>query len=784
LAGALCAVLWIGALFGRLATPERVLATRDVPLFHLPLRNALRDLCAFGLPEWNPALHGGQPILSNPSYAAFYPPTWLTLALPPAWAFGLSAILHAAIAFGGAWWLARRLGCNRQAAALAAVAYSGSGAFLSLLSAFTLFSSLAWLPWTLAAADATLAAPPGGWHRLAAGTAAALALQLVNGEPSTVVMSGLGLAAVTAHGALRSPKSAPRILLPLLLALALAAVQLVPTLARLADSPRSRGLGAAEATLWSLPPARLVELGLPRFFGDPTRHSEGLFFGWTVNDRNFPYVVSLYPGLLLTLLALVALLSWRIPLRGVWVALLAIGLFIALGRHNPAFEPVRGVLPFLAVLRFPERFAALALAAVTLAGALGWHRLMEQREAGRRETADLPLALAGVWLATCVALTGSLYLAPQAARWYVRTHGLPGLPPAREEAALALLRSEGWAAVAVAAGAVALFALCRMRRPARRALELAALALVAGDLWRNGHGLVQTVPAETFRPPALLQDPALLRDRVFAPPLAEGAQRPFAVVGDRAASEVRSHLERLAPYAGLLWGVDYAFNVDYDLTLTRPARRAATLLKRQSDRRRAYRLLGAWNVGTLVLPKPPERLVEELRRDPRSAPVVALANPLVLPRYRLIRHATFHPDLDAAERAAEAQGFALERADHCVRAGAPEQSAAYSPARLLSAAERGSRILLTYRAEGGAFLVAAVTWDRGWRARVDGAGAAVYPTAVGQLGIELPPGEHRVELRYREPWLVPGAAVSLVALLACLALAGARRCRSRRIAAP
>ena len=42
----------------------------------------------------------------------------------------------------------------------------------------------------------------------------------------------------------------------------------------------------------------------------------------------------------------------------------------------------------------------------------------------------------------------------------------------------------------------------------------------------------------------------------------------------------------------------------------------------------------------------------------------------------------------------------------------------------------------------------------------------------------LPPGEHRLVLRYREPLLVPGAAVSLVALAAgalALFVAGRRR---------
>src|SRR6185295_7208511 len=128
------------------------------------------------------------------SYAAFYPPSWLVLALPPAQALSLLVVLHAGIAFAGAFHLARRLGCSRAAAALAALGYTGSGASLSLISAFTLFCSMAWFPWFLAWGDAALGATvwrPRSTAALWAG--GALALQLLNGEPATVLVSGLGL---------------------------------------------------------------------------------------------------------------------------------------------------------------------------------------------------------------------------------------------------------------------------------------------------------------------------------------------------------------------------------------------------------------------------------------------------------------------------------------------------------------------------------------------------------------------------------------------------------------
>jgi len=116
---------WVLTLFAPVLSPAVALANRDVPVFDLPLRSAFRDLAAHGLPVWNPWLHGGQPILSNPSYGAFYPPSWLVFAVSPTYALSLMAILHAAVAFAGGWRLARHFGCGRAAAALGAVGYSG-----------------------------------------------------------------------------------------------------------------------------------------------------------------------------------------------------------------------------------------------------------------------------------------------------------------------------------------------------------------------------------------------------------------------------------------------------------------------------------------------------------------------------------------------------------------------------------------------------------------------------------------------------------------------------------
>ncbi|HZI64599.1 MAG TPA: hypothetical protein VFE44_07445, partial [Thermoanaerobaculia bacterium] len=339
--------------FGPLLVPGRVLAARDVPFLHLPLRLTFQELLAEGLPEWNPLLHGGQPILSNPHYSAWYPATWLLAALPAPAAMHASILLHAGWAFAGAWRLARRMGCGTAGAALGAVAYAGSGAFVSLTSSLLLFTGMAWLPWVLAW---------GAGSRVLL-TAAGVALLILNGDPATVAVAGLGLlalAATTPAGERR--RALGRLALVLGLAVGLAAVQVLPTWSRLLESARGEGLAFEQASTWSTRPARLVELAFPHFYGDAARDEEDLYFGWRLHDKQYPFLLSISPGLLALVLALGGLARGPLPRRAAWAAGALVGIFLGLGRHNPIFAALHAAVPFLSAVRYPEKFLLLTSA--------------------------------------------------------------------------------------------------------------------------------------------------------------------------------------------------------------------------------------------------------------------------------------------------------------------------------------------------------------------------------------------------------------------------------------
>ncbi|HZI64838.1 MAG TPA: hypothetical protein VFE44_08655, partial [Thermoanaerobaculia bacterium] len=170
--------------------------------------------------------------------------------------------------------------------------------------------------------------------------------------------------------------------------------------------------------------------------------------------------------------------------------------------------------------------------------------------------------------------------------------------------------------------------------------------------------------------------------------------------------------------------------------------------------------------------RPEDQLAEHLRTRATPAPATLERHAIALPRFRPVREVAFHAAPPAALAAARAERYELLRREHVVggtgrgtRAPSDSEARSYAAAEILAARERGDRIELRVRSAGRGFVVAAVTFDAGWSGVANGEELRLWPTAVGQIGCEVPAGEHMVVLTYRDPWVRVGAAVSLVTAL-------------------
>jgi len=136
-------------------------------------------------------------------------------------------------------------------------------------------------------------------------------------------------------------------------------------------------------------------------------------------------------------------------------------------------------------------------------------------------------------------------------------------------------------------------------------------------------------------------------------------------------------------------------------------------------------------------------------------------NPDARPRYELVSRAR---RLGVAEAVAEMQS---RQPPEVVAVDAPPD--VVLPDDDLPAGEvavrsyRHGHVVMQVRADAGdRLLVARDSWTPGWRARVDGAPAAVLPAAGIFFAVPVPQGSHEVELRFHAPGLGPGLALGLV----------------------
>jgi hypothetical protein len=210
------------------------------------------------LPYWTPFLYSGFPFLADPQTAAWYPPHWpffLAGITPKAIEWELA--LHAFLALGGTYLLARRMSGDSMLALLAAVFYAGGGFFAAHSSRVGIFETAALLPWLLWSALRALEEGAGPSILL---TGAIGGLIVLIGNFQATIYSFFALALFLA--ARRAPwKRAGGLFIAAgVVALLLGAIQILPRMELAAQSHRT-------AVNTSLKPAALATLVYPNFYG-------------------------------------------------------------------------------------------------------------------------------------------------------------------------------------------------------------------------------------------------------------------------------------------------------------------------------------------------------------------------------------------------------------------------------------------------------------------------------------------------------------------------------------
>jgi len=447
------------------------------------------------LPLWNPHQFCGTPFVANSQSAVFYPLNLLFCLLPVKPAFGASVLLHLWLTgcFAYLYLRSPALRLGRAASLLGAVAWQLCHWQVAWLALPTFLCVSAWLPLALRLVDRAALRPTPA---RAVPLGLCLGVLLLAGHLQIalyclVLIAAYALLRVLPLLRLQGPALLACAGLTLALAFGLAAPQLLPAveLARVSH----RAGGAAEWAAYAgyvrlaVPPANLVTLFAPGFFGSPTR---GTFWGDGHNGGPGAYMEdAAYGGVLTLLLAGLGIIAtWKARRETRFFALAALAaLLLALG--TPLNALLFFGIPGFAQTGSPGRILVLWSFCLPVLAAIGTQALLETSavRAGGRALAAFGLLL---------------LLTLGYAAWWVGANYPPG-------ALAANLAGEGdiWRVPLglLLAGGAALWLRRRGSLTPNR-LGAALVALVAVDLLAAGAGFNRTTAPQNVYPATPLTD--------------------------------------------------------------------------------------------------------------------------------------------------------------------------------------------------------------------------------------------------------------------------------------
>ncbi len=346
-----------------------IISPDDGVIFNIPIRVAVANMIRGGyLPLWNPYIFSGMPLFGAAQAGVLFPLNWFYLIFSAPLATNLMMLSTYMLAALGAYLYARRSGSSLSGAALTSLVWQWSGFLIGQIGHTNILHTAALLPWLLWAIDGY-----GATGKRSRGVllAAIVAMQVFAGHQQTCAYA-LMVAAVyavvmwRASHAFRSsgpvasvdaPKvDAPgraylRSLVLIVAGLALAAVQILPTLELLRNSMRADA-SYDFFTSFSLPRRFLWTFFAPFVVGGGDGN---LFRAPYVGPAFYAEYVG-YVGLATIGLAIVCVLLKRDARTKFWAVVVVAGLILALGRYAPfGFYKIIYAVPVLNLFRVPAR---------------------------------------------------------------------------------------------------------------------------------------------------------------------------------------------------------------------------------------------------------------------------------------------------------------------------------------------------------------------------------------------------------------------------------------------
>lgn len=340
-----------------------------------------------GFPQWNPYLFGGMPYIAAMHGDIFYPTFLLRMILPTDVAMTWGFIIHVFLAGFLTFVFLRSLGVGFFGSLVGGLAYMMSGNVAGLVSPGhdgKLFIS-ALLPLALfLVVRGVRDGRQWAWGALAL----TVGLAVLSPHPQLLqymllVCGSMGLFlafADTGSGKLPRPVAVRRLAASaaaVVTGFAIGAVQYLPVREYVPWSPRALGKPWDLATSYSMPPEEMVNFWVPQFSGILDRY-------W---GDNLIHLHSEYLGVAVILLAALAFASGRLPIsrKLLWffTGVTVIAVLWALGGNTPFYRLVYAVVPGTKFFRAPSTMLYVVSFGVAVLAAFGAERAVH-RDVSRR----------------------------------------------------------------------------------------------------------------------------------------------------------------------------------------------------------------------------------------------------------------------------------------------------------------------------------------------------------------------------------------------------------------
>jgi Bacterial membrane protein YfhO len=391
---------------------QLIISPDDGIIQNIPFRAAVAGQIHAGfVPLWNSSLFCGMPLLAAAQAGVLFPLNWFFLVCPISLATNLMMLSTYMIAALGAYLFARRSGSSVAGAGLTSLVWQASAFLVAQIGHTNIAQNAAVLPWLFWALEGYGETSD---RRNGALLAAIVAVQCFAGHQQTfayslIVAAGYALA----MWRIQRARSYLWSLLLILAGLALAAVQIIPTLELLRFSLRSAA-SYDFFTSFSMPRRFVMTLFAPYVIGG----GDGNLFRAPYVGPPFYAEYVAYVGLATLALALLALILKRDGRTIFWTIVTVVGIILALGRYAPLdFNRLIYAVPVLNLFRVPARHLMEVEFALAVLAGRGLTAAMAAPERARtvRSVAVVGAVLVIVtWLAVTVGRPSNFHLARNA----------------------------------------------------------------------------------------------------------------------------------------------------------------------------------------------------------------------------------------------------------------------------------------------------------------------------------------------------------------------------------